>query len=354
MTVTMPTRFRIGLLLPALALAACDIPSSAPRWETTWNVPADSTKIGVGQLLPTGVTLAPSGNAFQIAVTPVTVTRRLGDDCSQCALANGTTAPKPAFTVNATDTTSLPAQLASATLVADTLTLQVDNGFDFDPIRPAAGTYGTLTLTVKNGTTTLGSLTVSGSAAALPAGAVTTFRVPLSGAVVGGAGVRVTLTVDSPAGDPVLMNASSTITATASLGTCSVSQAAVTVNSQSITSAAKSIDLTNVSSDVANRVQDGAIDLTITNPFGVAGPVTLRLTPTGGGAVVKSFALGAGPSSTSRVEFTASELRSLLGQTVDMSLTGTVTGQSGTVTITPTQAVSVTTRLQMTLSTGGN
>lgn len=340
--------------MPALALAACDLPSSAPRWETTWNVPADSTKIGVGQLLPSGVTLSPSGNAFQVAITPVTVTRQLGADCSQCAAANGTTVPKPAFTVNTSDTTALPSQLASATLVGDTLTLQVNNGFDFDPIRPAAGTYGTLTLTVKNGTTTLGSRSVSGSTTALPAGAVTSFRVPLAGTVVGGPGVRVTLTVDSPAGDPVMMNSNSTISATASVGTFSVSQAAVTVNSQSITSSAKSIDLTDVSSDVANRVQGGSVDLTITNPFGVAGPVTLRLTPAGVAPVVKSFTLASGPSSTSRVDFTASELKSLLGQKVDMSLTGTVSAPSGTVTITPTQAVSVTTRLQMTLSTGGN
>lgn len=350
----MPSFLRIGLLVPALALAACDLPSSAPRWETTWNVPADSTKIGVGQLLPSGVSLSPSGDAFQIAIAPVTVTRRLGDDCSQCALANGTTIPKPAFTANATDTTSLPAQLASATLVADTLTVQVNNGFNFDPLRPAAATYGTLTLTVKNGTTTLGSLSVGGSAAALPAGAITTFRVPLAGTVVGGPGVRVTITVDSPAGDPVQMNANSTISATASLGTCSVSQAAVAVDSQSITSSAKSIDLTDVTSDVSSRVQGGAVDLTITNPFGVAGPVTLRLTPAGAAPVVKGFTLASGPSSTSRVEFNAAELKSLLGQNVDMSLTGTVSAPSGTVTITPTQAVSVTTRLQMTLSTGGN
>ena len=350
----MPTRFRIGLLVPALALVACDIPASAPRWQTTWNVPADSTKIGVGELLPTGVTLSPSADAFQVAVSPVTVTRRLGDDCSQCALANGTTVPKPAFTASATDTTALPAELAAATLVGDTLTLQVNNGFDFDPIRPAAGTYGTLTLTVKNGTTTIGTLSVSGSTSALPAGAITTFRTPLTGTVVGGAGIRVSLTVVSPAGDPVLMDANETISATASVGTFSVSQATVTVSSQSITSSAKSIDLTDISSDVANRVQGGALDLTITNPFGVAGPVTLRLTPNGGAAVVKCFSLAAGPSSTSSVAFTGAELQSLLGRSVDMSLTGTVSAPSGTVTITPTQAVSVTTRLQMTLSTGGN
>lgn len=353
--VTISRRHRHGLALAALALlAACDIPSSAPRWQTTWNVPADSTRITVAELLPNGVTVAPGNTAFQVAVSPVSITRTLGQDCGVCAVANGTTVPKPAFQVSTADTTTLPPDLASATLLDDTLTVQVVNGFDFDPIRPSASANGTLTLAVTNGVDTLGKLAVTGATAAIPAGATTVFRVPLAGTVSGAAGIRVALFVDSPAGDPVTIDTASTIGITATVGTFSVSQATVTVFNQTVESPVKAIDLTDVTSDVSDRVAGGTVDLTITNPFGVVGPVTLALDAPNGIQVVKRFQLAADATATTRLDFTADELRSLLGKNVGMTLTGIVSAPSNTVTVTPDQAVDVTTRLQMTLTTGGN
>jgi hypothetical protein len=101
-------------------------------------------------------------------------------------------------------------------------------------------------------------------------------------------------------------------------------------------------------------MNDDSVSLTITNPFGVVGPVRLQLDAPGGVQVVKQFQLPADATSTTRVDFTGDELRSLLGQSVDMSLTGIVSAPSNTVTVTPDQAVSVTTRLQMTLTVGGS
>ena len=45
------SRARIGLSALAL-IAACDVPTSLPNYDTEWNVPAKSTTISVNSLLP--------------------------------------------------------------------------------------------------------------------------------------------------------------------------------------------------------------------------------------------------------------------------------------------------------------
>src|SRR5438045_3814213 len=132
----------------ALALvAACDIPTHAPNWDMTWNVPSKSTSLSVSAILPNGVSVTPNGSAFQVNVAPVTITRTLGADCPACAAANGKTVAKPAFTSSGNGSTTLPAGLTSATLIGDTLIVTITNGLNFDPIRPGGGATGTLTIT---------------------------------------------------------------------------------------------------------------------------------------------------------------------------------------------------------------
>ena len=96
-------RARLTLLLLA-AVSACDVPTKLPSWDQTWLIPGDSTRVSVSELLPkTGeLTVSTFGGqpVFALNVTaPATISRSLGQVCSACAAANGTTVPKPAISV---------------------------------------------------------------------------------------------------------------------------------------------------------------------------------------------------------------------------------------------------------------
>ena len=129
-----------------------------------------------------------------------------------------------------------------------------------------------------------------------------------------------------------------------------VASANVAVANRSVTSST-TIDLADIDSTITNRVTGGALLLSMTNPFNVAGTLQVRLT-TGATTVTKSVALTSGSSSPS-VTFTQSELRSLLGRVVTLTFSGAVSSTSGTVNVSPKQAVVVTSRLDLSLEVGG-
>ena len=102
----------------------------------TWSIPTKGTTISVNSFLPTGV--GSSGNAFTVAVSPVSITRRLGDDCSACQLNDGRVIPKPAFTGVASTTAPLPSSVTSAVLGNNTVAVTLRHSYAFDPLRPSA------------------------------------------------------------------------------------------------------------------------------------------------------------------------------------------------------------------------
>jgi hypothetical protein len=319
-----------------------------------WNVPTKSTSISVSSVLPAGVTVAASGNAFQVNVAAVTITRNLGTDCAACSAANGATIPKPAFTSTGSSTATLPSGVTSATLTGDTLTVTIQNGFNFDPIKPGAGSNGFLVITATSGTAQIGKDSINGATSAIPAGATTTRKIPLSGTVTGAGGIAVAMTINSPLGDPVTINTAQNIVITAragaaTAGTVLISAASVTLANQSVSSTATQLDLKDVSSSVVNRVTSGTLFLTITNPFAVTGNLSLAISG-GPATITKAVTLATG-TSTASVAFTAAELRSILGFTTNLTLSGTV---NGTTTVTPAQTLAVATRLQLAVSTEEN
>src|SRR5437868_1195620 len=115
------TAARLGLAMLGM-LAACDVPTEAPKYTTEWNVPAKSTTISVNTFLPAGVTATSDNSSFQATVSPAStsIARTLGQDCTTCSAANGATVPKPAFSGGGSATVSLPSSVTSATLVRDT------------------------------------------------------------------------------------------------------------------------------------------------------------------------------------------------------------------------------------------
>lgn len=364
-------RPEVGILALAMLASACAIPTEMPNWDVTWNLPLpdnDAQSIGVASFLPSGVTTigSPTPTAFSATVSSVPpISRTLGANCPTCPNA---TAPKPAFTAPPASTTvSLAAgtSLTSATLTTGSqISVGLNNGFTFDPIRPPGGLPGTVTLTVTNGTATLGTRTLQGATSAIPAGQTSTVIVPLSGTITTSSPITVTMTMDSPAGaagSPVTMNPSQPFTASAT-PTINISTATVSIAAQSLASSATPIDLTDIDSAVVRRIQNdaqnrGAIFLTFTNPFTVGAnatvsfrspvgtPVSQAITPITKNVVIPAATGGTPTVSIVTINLTGQELRRMFGRNLEVVYGGTT--NAGSVTVTPAQRIGVTSRIQV-------
>jgi hypothetical protein len=349
----------LSRLMPLAALVACDtsvFSPSAPIIDSRWVVPSQTTRIAVGSFLPAGVAILSDSSGFAVAVPNTNTTRALGTDCAQCLAANGLVAAKPAFIALANMSTSIPVDVASATITGGTLQIVVTNNYTFDPLRPnpgvAGGATGTAVITVSNGATSLGTATVDGATTALPAnGGTLNISVPLAGTMSGSSPVTVGVSLTSPVGIPVLIDASKTIVVSATLPNLKVASANVNVVNKQVSSTS-TLDLLSVDQTISDHVLSGSLLLTVTNPFAVTGSLTVTLTPAGGAPVTKSIALVLG-NSTPSVTFTKAELQRLLGHSVTLTLSGGTNAASGTVNISPKQAVVVTSRLDISIEVGG-
>ena len=357
-------RQRVATLVLAAGLAAaCDIPTSIPNWDMTWDFPASSATIPVASFLPNNVTLTPNGAAFQTNVNTVTLTRTLAQDCPQCV--TGFSAPKPSYTATATsNATFLPAGVTSAALVGDTVFITMVNRYQFDPLNPGAGGAGTMTFTVTSGSTTLGTLTLSGPTNTIPAnGATTTAKIPISGTVTS-AGIGFTVNVTSPQGSTITLTNTGaqqfTYTAhagTSAQGQVTASSANLSVTNQQIRPAPSDFSFDFGSADKADSA---LVFLTIANPLNLTGNVNVLFQGCGDGngnffdscptfitLVSRSVPLAAGTTTTT-LHFGTPGAKALLNAK-QINFGGSV---SGTTAVTPSQVVKVSDRVQLTMHTG--
>ena len=362
-----------GIIAIALLASACAIPTESPNWDMTWNLPVPdkgNLNVGVSSFLPNGVTTVGSlPTAFRAAVaSPAPFNRPLGTDCPSCT--NGATQPKPAFTSAPPASTAAftsGTNLTSATLTTGSqVVFTINNGYNFDPIRPQAGSAttntGTLTLTVNNGGTTLGVLTILGTQNAIPASAITTFTLPLAGTITGSVPLSVTMTLTSPAGSPVTINTAQVFNI-ASVPTINTSTATVTIAAQAITAVPDTVDMSKIDSTIINRIKDttgseGTMFLTITNPFTVGGAMTVTFSSAPGGppftAIIKNVALTAAANGTTPnvatvpVDLSGKELRNILGHKLLIGFGGSTA--AGSLTAAPAQKVIISSRLQLNFS----
>ena len=365
-TITRATRLtaRLGVFL-LIGLGACEVPTKLPTWDQKWLIPGDSTTVGVSQMLPASgdITIGTASGqpAFLLSIAaPGTYSKSLGQICSACAAANGTTVPKPAFVLQDSMTTSLPSDLLSATVVTGGFIYTITNNFSFDPIRPnAAGApYGYFIISAVNGSHEIARDSVDGSR--LPIGkngATLQLNLPVlpnggSVTIDNTAPLKIYLTLNSPQGDPVTINSSQSFSVSVQPTPIGLSQAQVTFGSQNISAGQTNVDLSSVSDQtLINRVQGGTLHLTIASPFGVQGTLTATFTVSGMGPIVKTIPLTTAAQQSPDVSLTATEMRSLLGHSVNLTISGSVNSPSGSVTITPTQVLKVTSTIEIVLST---
>lgn len=340
--------FQLATACSAVLLAACDVPTDVPKWDMTWSVPSKSTSIGVTSMLPSGVSA--QGNSFYVNMNGISIMRSLGQDCSACQAADGLTIPKPAFTGTGTGTVTLPSNVLSAALSGSTLSVAIQHTFGFDPLRPSATATGWIRMVVTSGGVVIGKDSINGATTALPNGQIILRTIALTGTISATDGVVLTTTIDSPAGDPVQMIANRTMIFAVQTPSLAVSSAQVKLTNQTVNASATSLDLSGVDGTIRDRAMGGTLFLTIANPFAVTGALTLNFAGSSP-AVSKSINLTSG-NSTPSVTFTADELKALLGKNINLTVTGTVSGNP--VSVQPSQVVTVGTRLQVTLNSASN
>ncbi|MDH3272770.1 MAG: hypothetical protein OEN56_15635 [Gemmatimonadota bacterium] len=353
-------RFRLSERVAGLALVAvvggCELPTDPPIVETRWILPADETRFGVAELLPGDVSLNADSSAFIVDFDPVLFSQTLGGICTACVAADGLTVPKPPFVGGFAADISFPPEVLSIAVIGGQVDVELYNGFNFDPIRPAAGAFGTLTIDVLDSfdDDVIGTLTIEGADQAFAAGATLMTTIDLQTTdVEGSLDVRVTL--DSPTGDPVTVDSDLQLTVTASPANVTVGSVEIDVSSELVRFDPVSLDVADLDQDLIDRVGDGAFILEVLNPFGVGADFQITIAGPTIATIQKDATIGPESESTAVIPFTGSELRSFLGQpNVLLSGEAVVDAGAGAVTVNPGQELVLKASFDLAITIGGD
>lgn len=349
-------RLPTGTLLCALALAGCDLPTQAPKWNTTWIVPINDDTVRVAQFLPATVDTA--AGAFVTSVKRDSVTQSLGQMCASCGALNGSFASLPAFSVTLTHTDSFPSQVISLTPGTGlSLMFRMENGLGFDPLRPGAAQVGSIvTVITDSAGTVIARDSVDGNDTSFVSGTSLTRILSLGNAPVGGH-LTVAAQVSIPGSDPFLVDTSATFRVATQTDSLSLAGVTVQLTNQSISSDSVSIDWSNFDSDVRSKMQGATLQLKIQNPFSASGSGTIAFRQ-GASDIIPPKAITFAPgASVDTVGISQQEIQDLAaaGQSqVSISASVTGTGPGQTVTITPSQVAIIQAHVLITILMGGD
>lgn len=346
---------RAALLLLTCAGSACDIPTSAPSWDTRWILDAFETDFGVEELLPPEVVITPDRTAFLVDVPGASSSASLRSICPPCAVVHGLVAPKPPFQTTLSGSSPLSGEVRAVEIAGGALVLEITNGFGFDPIRPEGGEPGSLGLTVRGGDG-VGHLVaqhvLSGDVDAIPPGAVTRWTIPLLPGTVERA-MRFEARLDSPRGDPVRIDADATFGIAVAFEDLQIASVRIAMSPRDVSFDPMEIDTGDVEEDLVGRVEGGAIEVRVDNPFAIELDLALVIEGPETPAIERSV-LVALAGSTSRIELSGDEIRSILGRPgVVLTSEGVARAPTGEVEVRPDQRVLLDTRMDLTVRIGG-
>ena len=344
---------RSVVALAVVALAACEFPTEPPKWDQTWQVPGERITVSVGELLPADVGLNADSTAFVTDVPGTSTSFSLGDVCSECAVLDGQTAPKPEFRDTLDLTWSLPADLVSATVAGGTLDATLAHNLSFDPLRPSsdpADPRGHIVIRVTSSGNLVAYDSIDGADTAFPGGTALTPSLELQPVQVSN-DLNVAVEVYSPQGDSVTIDTSDTVGVSVATSTVEISEATVSASSITIDPVTTTLDLGEVDSTTVERILGGSILFDVDNPFSVSGSLDVAFQgsfPT----VERTLPVNQGVYSDS-VAFSGEEMRSILGaDTVDVVASGSVSADGGTITVTPTQELVIGSDFRLTILIG--
>lgn len=344
--------------LAILAAGGCDVPTDPPALDSRWVVPADETRYGVGELLAQGeVDFNADSTAFVVNIDGVQVQETLSDICPVCAdpVAQGQTIPKPAFNDTLLAGLTFPSTVSAFSLTGGSVEVVIDNGLNFDPIRPSATATGSLTLEIvdsSDGDVVGTSILDGGTTSLPPAGTLTetVFLIPTSVEE----DLILRIAVNSPAGDDIVLDGDLALSASATPSDIQVGSVTVDVSSEIVTLEEVPLDAEDLDAELVDRVQEGALVLDIENPFGVSADFSLEIRGPGISTLTRDFVVSADATSRTSLSFTGAELQSFLGQPgVTIQGSGIVDPAAGSVTVSPDQEFVLEANLDITLRVGG-
>jgi hypothetical protein len=361
---------RRAVLLGLVGVAACDIARVAmdptfPGLVQTWNFPATSAEVSVESLLPASVGLNADTTAFTVEVDDVNFNRRVGGYCPLCQALNGTTAPKPAFTISPDtgSTTDLPADVTALTVLAGgRIDYTLENGFSFDPLRVKADLneeQGWLVIVVRSGSLVLGRDSVNGVDIAFPPTTTLARSIDMTSGNITSA-ITIDLIMDSPAGDPTFINANGLLLAHGVVSGLEVTSASINVPSATLDSGdPQELPKDVVPSDMIDRVVGGRLEMTMTNPFAVSGNMNVQFRYGAAPSQRYDRALAVPSGATPQVRnavFDSTEMRNILRGSGDNGTTFSVGGAvsaSTPIPVTPRQSILISNRLVLSLRAFG-
>lgn len=333
-----------------MGAVGCDVPAAPAGWDTTWIVPAGTIELAIDSILPAGVFTAPDGTVFLIRIPPRSASRTLGELCGPpCRSADGTIAENPAFDAAFEFGIPLPAGVRAATLAPTTLPTDLRHTFDFDPLRPGAGRFGSLTLTVPGVDATLAADTLDGRDAAFPPDTMRTRALPVSTGAVADR-LTVAVEIESPAGDSTRIDAGDRLT---------VSVEAAMLRADDIEISGLQVEFETppvifrlqTAGPTARRVRRGALLLHITNPLDIAGRIDLVF-DLPEDAFVKTIDLRPG-TTDERLDFDAAELDAILrGDSIALRARASLRPTEDAVTVNPHERLTIVNRIELVLRAG--
>jgi hypothetical protein len=263
--------------------------------------------------------------------------------------------PKPAFNLVYNQSASLPTDVVSVEMASGSISLDIQNGLGFDPLRPAPASPGTMTVTIYDANASgrqLGQVILDGTTDALPAG-LTVVPIPLTAGTVSPT-IFAVVDVVSPAGDPVPSDLAATFNITATVGSILASSATINVDSQAVSIVQTTLDVSGIDVDLVAHIQSGSLVLDVQNPFGVEINIVVEIGGTGITTLQKNLTIGSGVTSYAALTYTGAELQSFLGQSgVFFRGSGSVTSPGVPLTVTPTQEMTLKASLDVMLELGG-
>jgi hypothetical protein len=349
-----PGRARRGvLLIPLLLATACDVPTEMPWWETRWLLPGEDTRVDTNAFLPSGVTVSDDRSVFLVDLEGFLEARTLGELCPLCVPLDGQTAPKPPFESDITVLAPIPAEMEEALLEDGTLRLEVDNGLNFDPIRPGPdpGSLEVLVWDGSNGGRLLADTLISGAVDSIPPGTRKVVELALGPGLLLD-GLFMELLLDSPLGDQVEIRIQDRLDGHFVPEPLRVTSARIQVAGREVTLDTTELDLEDLDQGMVDRVLEGAVDIAVENPFDVALDLTLRISGPDTPDLVREIIIVPG-TSTLRLDFSGAELRSFLGRPgVILEGGGTVRLDAPPVEVTPEDEVTLRVTLDLILRLG--
>lgn len=343
---------RIALVLVMTGLGACEFPTEPPRWDTTWQVPVESIVVGAAELLPPGVEVSPDSTAFTTETPEASIRVSLAELCTLCVVFDGIRTPKPEFGDTQTTSTTLPSELVAATLAGGSFDAVMGHSFNFDPLRPGSGAgapTGYIVFRVTSNGAVVAYDSISGDDTAFPPGTTLTPDLTVQPVQVAGS-IDLEVLIYSPEGDSVTVESSDTAGVTLNPSTIQIAQVTIDAASITIDPVDATMDFSGVESTAIDHVQAGALLLAVDNPWDVTGVMDVTFQPPTP-SIQRTFTLDPG-SYQERIEFSASEIRSMLSAgEVGVRATGTVSS-SGTLTLTPMDRLQVDGALELVVLVG--